>query len=70
MGQYVLEGGEDIVVYYGDLNTLYPAVAVEEGVLTLTASGWQEGEDGEWVQVESPIPASPCTGRRRARPDR
>lgn len=56
MGQYVLEGGEDIVVYYGDLNTLYPAVAVEEGVLTLTASGWQEGEDGEWVQVESPIP--------------
>ena len=55
MGQYVLEGGEDIVVYYGDLNTLYPTVSIVDGILTLTASSWQEGENGEWAQVESPI---------------
>lgn len=55
MDQYVLQGGEDIVVYYGDLNTLYPIVKVEDGILTLTAKSWQEGEDGEWTEVEAPI---------------
>lgn len=55
MDQYMLQGGEDIVVYYGDLDTLYPIVKIENGVLTLTAASWQEQENGEWAEVEAPI---------------
>ncbi len=55
MDQYVLQGGEDIVLYYGDLNTLFPAVKTDAGLLTLTAKVWQEGEGGAWVQAEQPI---------------
>lgn len=55
MGQFTLQGGEDIVLYYGDLDTLFPIVRVDDGMLTLTAKSWQENESGEWVQVEKPI---------------
>lgn len=56
MGQYTLQGGEDIVLYYGDLDTLVPILESEDGVLTVTALVWQEGEDGQWVQAAQPVP--------------
>ena len=55
MGDYVLSGGEEVVLYYGDINTLYPIISLDDGLLTVTAKSWKEGENGEWAEVEEPV---------------
>ncbi len=55
MSEYVLTGGEDVVLYYGDINTVYPIISVDDGLLTITAKSWKEGENGEWSEVEEPV---------------
>ena len=55
MSEYVLSGGEEIVLYYGDINTVYPIITVNDGLLTVSAKSWKEGENGEWDEVEEPV---------------
>ncbi|GEM_PF-504428 len=62
MGSYVLSGGEDIVVYYGDFSTLYPKTALSRQAdgsfrLCFTADGYDEN----WNPTVLPITGAEVT---------
>ncbi|KPU43346.1 bacterial Ig-like domain (group 2) [Oxobacter pfennigii] len=66
VSDYNVEGNDELLLYYGDANCLYPTVDTSQlnssGIITFTASGtqWVE-QDGDTVEVPYTVPISEAT---------